>query len=73
MVVDDEAVGNDSIFNKKFSKFKNPAFLTANTKQAFIQLRQTLTKRLIVCHFNLKCHICIKINVSSYAINSIQR
>ena len=43
--------------NKKLSKSKNPAFLTADAKQAFTQLRQAFTKAPILSHFDPECHI----------------
>ena len=49
--------GYDETSNEKSSKSKNPAFLNANTKQAFTQLRQIFTKTPILSHFNLERHI----------------
>lgn len=42
---------------KKLLKFKNFAFLTANTKQAFNQLKQALTETPIFSYFDLKYNI----------------
>ena len=39
MVVDDKAVGDSGISNKKLSKSKYPAFLIADVRQAFTRLR----------------------------------
>lgn len=46
-------------------------FLTSGTKLAFIKLRQVFIKALIFLYFDLKCHICIKINTSGYAIGGV--
>ena len=46
-------------------------YLISNTQQAFIQLRQALNKAPIFWHFNLKCHIQIKTDVSGYGINRV--
>ena len=43
-------------------------FLTPNTKKIFNYLRQAFIKALILQYFNLKNHIWIKPNISSYAI-----
>ena len=42
---------------------------TPKTRLAFAQLRQTFIKAPILWHFDLECHIWIKINVSDYAID----
>ena len=64
-------MGYDKTSNKKLSKSKNPAFLTANARQAFIRLRQAFTKAPILSHFNSEHHIRIQINASGYAIDGI--
>ena len=43
-------------------------FLTPKAKLAFIELRQTFFKALILPHFNPECHIRIETDVSGYAI-----
>ena len=50
---------------------KKTSFLTSKAKLAFTQLWQVFTKAPILCHFDLKCHIRIETNVSSYAIGGI--
>ena len=44
-----------------------PTFLTPNAREVFNQLRQAFTKAPILRHFDLECHIWIKINASGYA------
>ena len=46
-------------------------FLTPNIKKALKLLRLAFIKVLILQHFDLKNHICIKINISSYTINKV--
>lgn len=62
---------NDKDLNQKLSKFKNSTFLTNNTKQAFVKLRQMFIKLLIFNYFDLKCYIWIEINISTYTIYDI--
>ena len=71
MVVDDEGVIGDDRLNKKSSKSKNPAFLSANAKQAFIWLRQAFSKVLILSHFDLERHIRIEKDVFDCTIGNI--
>ena len=52
MIVDDKAVEDDDISNKKSSKSKYPAFLTADARQAFTRLRQAFTEAPIFSHFD---------------------
>ena len=47
------------------------SFLTPGTRKTFNRLQLTFTKALILQYFNLECHIWIKTNVSSYAIDDI--
>ena len=47
------------------------AYLTANTRRTFTQLRQAFTKALILRHFDPKCHIWIKTDASGYVIGSV--
>lgn len=54
-------IENDESFNKKWSKSKNPVFLTVDTRQAFIWLRKDFTKAPILSHFNWERHIQIEI------------
>ena len=62
---------NDEHLNKKSSKFKNPAFLTADAKQAFTQLKQAFIKAPILSHFGLECQTRIETDVSIYVIGNI--
>ena len=45
-------------------------YLTSKVKRAFTQLKQKFTKAAIFWHFDLKCHIQIKPDTSSYAIGN---
>ena len=71
MVVDDEAVKDSGISNKKSSKSKYPVFLTADTRQAFTLFKQTFTEAPILSHFNPECHIRIEIDASDYTIDGV--
>ena len=62
---------DDEALNKKSSKSKNPDFLTADARQAFIQLRQAFTEALILSHFDPERHIRIETNASDYAIGGV--
>ena len=46
-------------------------FLTFEAKKTFIHLWKPFTKALILRHFDLKCHIWIETDVSSYAIGRV--
>lgn len=46
-------------------------FLTLKAKVAFTKLWQTFIKTLIFWHFDLKCYIQIKTNISGYDIGKI--
>ena len=46
-------------------------YLTPGAKQAFTQLRQGITKALILQHFDPKCHIRMETDVSGYAIGGV--
>ena len=46
-------------------------FLTPDTKTAFYYLRLAFTKALIFWHFDLECHIWIKTDILSYAIDEV--
>ena len=46
-------------------------FLTPDAREAFNQLRQAFTEAPILRHFDPECHIWIKTNASSYAIDGI--
>ena len=46
-------------------------YLILGAKQAFTQLRQTLTKDPILQHFDPKCHIQIETDASGYPIGGI--
>ena len=64
--------------SKKLSKSENllkfntkkvePNILTPDAKEAFNFLWLAFTKASILWYFDLKCHIWIKIDVSSYAL-----
>ena len=51
------------------TNFFETNFLTFKAKKTFIYLQNTFTKVLIFYHFDLKYHICIKINTSKYVID----
>ncbi len=44
---------------------------TLKAKKAFIYLRKAFTKVLMLRHFDLECHIRIKINVLRYTIGGV--
>ena len=46
-------------------------FLISGTKETFNQLRQAFTKAPILQHFDLKCHIRIETDASSYVIERV--
>ena len=46
-------------------------YLTPNAKVSFTQLKKTFLEILIFCHFDPKCHIWIKINMSDYVIGGV--
>ena len=66
---------------KKLSKSRNSLyfdtkenrlnFLILDTRETFNRLRLAFTKALIFYHFDLKCHIQIKTNISSYATDIV--
>ena len=62
---------NNEDLNKKLSKSKNPAFLTANAKQAFTWLQQAFIKVPILSHFDPEHHIRIETNAFGYAIKGV--
>ena len=77
---DSEVIGNSgenerksakSDFTKLVRRAEKPSFLTLDARQAFTQLRQVFTKASILRHFDLKCHIRIETDVSSYAIGGV--
>ena len=55
----------------RLGAMEKPTFLTPNTKEAFIQLRQAFTKVLILWHFDPECYIQIETNTSSYAMGGV--
>ena len=81
--VDGGEVEIDEVGKKvqKTTKFKNLSkakkavwlsdFLTLKTKLTFTELRQALFKALILHHFDLKRHIRIKTDASSYVIGKV--
>ena len=72
---------NSAKLEKKSSKSGNstnsnttedgPKFLTPNARTAFNRLRLAFTKSLILQHFDLKCHIRIESDATSYAIGEV--
>ena len=64
-------MGYDETSNKKSSKSKNPAFLTADARQAFTRLRQAFTEAPILSHFDPERHIRIETDASGYAIGGV--
>ena len=50
---------------------KKPTFLISNANKAFNHLRQMFIKVLIYSYFDLKYHIKIKTNASTYAISGM--
>ena len=46
-------------------------FFTPEARKPFIKLRQAFIEALILNHFDLECHIQIKIDISSYIISGI--
>lgn len=64
------AKSKKSTLPKDFAKI-NPTrmdFLTFRAKQAFLQLRKTFTKGLILCHIDHEYYIYMSTNVLAYAI-----
>ena len=64
-------MGYNKTLNKKLLKSKNPAFLTANARQTFTQLREAFTKTPILSHFDPERYIRVKTDVSGYAISGV--
>ena len=60
--------GNSPNFDTKNS---GPSFLTPEARLAFNRLWLAFIKALILWHFDPKCHIRIKADASSYAIDNI--
>ena len=50
---------------------EKPIFQTPNAKNTFNYLQLVFIKALIFWYFDLKSHIWIEINISSYAINKV--
>lgn len=57
--------------SQSFTQGSGLSFFTPKARQAFTNLRQAFIEILILHSFDLNCHICIKINVSSYVIDKI--
>lgn len=55
----------------KIHKISKTDFFTRKTKITFTQLRKTFIKVLILCNFDLKCHIWMKIHTLNYAIRRV--
>ena len=64
-------MGDDETSNEKLSTSKNLAFLTANAKQTFTQLRQAFIEAPILSHFDLERHIGIETDASGYIIGGV--
>ena len=60
-----------SNFTKPVRGVEETSFLTPNSRQAFIQLRQAFTKAPILLYFDPKRHIRIITDASSYAIGVV--
>ena len=60
-----------SDFTKPMHGTEKPSFLTPNTRQAFIQLRQVFTEAPILQHFDSERTIRIETDVFGYAIGSV--
>ena len=80
--VGDSKIGNDEIEKKvqKLSKSKNLSkskkmigsdFFTFKTRLAFIKLRQTFFKTLILHHFDQERYILIEMDISSYVTGGV--
>ena len=50
---------------------EEPKFLISEVRETFNYLRQAFTKALILWHFDLKCHIQIKIDELGYTIRKV--
>ena len=63
----------DKTVKRSPSKNLNGAtgYLTPKARLAFTKLRKAFTKTLILRHFDAKCHIWIKTDISGYAIGGI--
>ena len=55
----------------KSKKMVESDFLTLRARLAFIKLRQAFVKAPIFQRFDLKCHIRIEMDKSSYAIGRV--
>ena len=60
---------NKRLLSKNFNRVTS--YLIPDASQAFTQLMQTLTKSLILQHFDLECYIRIKTNVLTYTIGGM--
>ena len=75
--VDCNEVEDDKVGKKvqKLSKSKKTVgssdFFTFGAKLAFTKLRQAFLKASILYHFNPKCHIWIKTDISGYTIGEV--
>lgn len=54
----------------KTNSFKTD-FVTSEAQIVFISLQKVFIKAPILHHFDLKCHILIRINISSYSIKGV--
>lgn len=48
-------------------------FFTFKAKEVFINLQKAFTKSLILKHFDIKCYICIEIDILEYVIGRVLR
>lgn len=64
-------IGDDETSNKKLSKSKNLALITADARQAFTQLRQAFTEASIISYFDSERHIWIETDASGYTIGIV--
>ena len=77
----DNKVDKEVVKNRKMSKFKKSSkskktvrssdFFTFRAKLAFIKLRQTFLKTLILHQFDPECHIQIETDASGYIIGGV--
>ncbi len=63
---------NSDLLKANFARVNSEMdFLTPKTKKAFIHLRKTFTKALILRHFDSECHIRIETDGLGYTISGI--
>ena len=52
-------------------KEDKPNFLTSGARKTFNCLRLVFNETLILCYFDIECHIWIETNALSYTINGV--